>query len=72
MFGQSYSMPSSVISTFKYFPETKILRITYVSGKIYDYINVSVQVYDALKQSDSKGNYLNKYIKGKYKYEKIN
>lgn len=64
-------MPSSVVSAIKYFPYTATLRIIFVSGTIYDYKNVPEKIYTQMKEAFSKGTYLNKYIKGFYKYEKV-
>ena len=65
-------MPSSVVSTMSYDAARAILRITFVSGIIYDYRNVPEEVYHAMKTSGSKGTYLNRHIKGRYEFEKIN
>ena len=64
-------MPSSVISFFKYDAIKKILKIVYVSGAVYNYLDVPNDVYMQLAKSKSKGTYLNKYIKGRFAYEKI-
>ena len=64
-------MPSSVVRAMHYDPPSKILRIVYVSGMIYDYKDVPERVYKAMKQSGSKGTFLNTRIKGKYEFEKI-
>ena len=65
-------MPSTAISSMNYDPGTATLKITFVTGKIYDYKNVPEEIYYALKTSSSKGIYFNKYIKDKYLFEKIN
>ena len=65
-------MPSSVVSFISYNADTATLRITFVSGIIYDYKNVPEKVYHAMKTSGSKGTYLNQHIKGRYTFEKIN
>ena len=64
-------MPSTVISTINYDPATTTLRITYVSGMIYDYQKVPESIYEAIKSSGAKGIFLNKHIKGKYAFVKI-
>lgn len=64
-------MPSSVVAHMKYDPLTAVLRITFVSGLVYEYMNVPEQVYTSLKISGSKGRFLNRYIKGHYRYKKI-
>ena len=64
-------MPSSVIASAVYKPETCTLRITFVSGLIYEYKQVPKETYEAMITSGSKGVYLNRHIKGKYDFEKI-
>ena len=64
-------MPSTVISSLRYDPESTTLRVIFVSGKVYDYKNVPIEVYKQMKNAPSKGNYLNKHIKGNYDYKKL-
>jgi hypothetical protein len=64
-------MPSTVVSYIHYFPATQILRVSYVSGAVYDYKNVPEEIYKAMKNAFSKGTYLNKYVKGNYSFEKV-
>jgi hypothetical protein len=64
-------MPSSVVSAMKYDRSSHTLRVIYVSGMIYDYKNVPEEVYAAMKIAPSKGTFLNKHIKGKYEFEKV-
>ncbi len=64
-------MPSSVVTAMKYYPDTCILRVIFVSGMVYDYKNVPENVYKAMRSASSKGEFLNKEIKGKYEFEKI-
>jgi hypothetical protein len=64
-------MPSSVVAHISYNASSETLRITYVSGMVYDYKNVPEKIYHEMKNSGSKGTYLNQRIKGKYKFEKI-
>lgn len=65
-------MPSSVISYYKYNPDTENLTIRYVSGLEYCYQKVPEKVFKEFKASISKGRYLNYHIKGKFDYRKIN
>ena len=55
----------------KYIEQAATLRITYTSGKVYDYKNVSPDVYEEMKKAESKGTFLNYQIKGKYKFKKV-
>jgi len=65
-------MPSSVVSAFFYDSLSSTLRVIFTSGLIYDYINVPLTIYEAMKTSTSKGRYLNQHIKGHYEFRKIN
>lgn len=64
-------MPSSVVKTYEYFPESEILRIIYQSGAIYDYFEVSKEISEKFREARSKGQFLNYVIKRKYRFRKI-
>jgi hypothetical protein len=64
-------MPSTVISTFTYDPETRSLRIEFRSGLVYEYLDVPQMVFDDMKNSPAKGIYLNRHIKGHYEFRKL-
>lgn len=64
-------MPSTVVANMTYDAVTSTLRINFVSGLVYDYKKVPVEIYQAMKTSGSKGTYLNRYVKGNYKFKKI-
>lgn len=67
---QNCRMPSSVIRKYFYKPELQILTIVYISGAVYDYLDVPQEVFDDFRAAFSKGTYLNKNIKSYFKYEK--
>ncbi|MBC7686786.1 MAG: KTSC domain-containing protein [Aquabacterium sp.] len=62
-------MPSSVIAAMHYQKTTSTLRITFISGLVYNYQNVPEEIYIAMKESDLKGTFLNTVIKSSYAYE---
>jgi KTSC domain len=64
-------MPSSVIRYYHYYPDEQRLRVTYLSGAVYDYLGVPAGVYAAMKAYQSKGTFLNREIKGHYPFQKI-
>jgi len=64
-------MPSSVVSALHYDPVSTTLRVIFISGKVYDYNKVPLEVYKAMKNAASKGSYLNRHIKGYYDYKKL-
>jgi hypothetical protein len=64
-------MPSTVISSINYEPETLTLIIRYISGITYRYKEVPEKVYKELRASISKGRYLNHHIKNRYHFERV-
>lgn len=63
-------MPSSVISKYYYKPELRILTIVYISGAVYDYLDVPQEVFDEFRSAYSKGVYLNAEIKQRFGFNK--
>jgi hypothetical protein len=64
-------MPSTVIASFDYDEANETLQVKYVSGKMYNYKNVPLTVYQLMRSSFAKGIFLNRYIKGKYPFEEV-
>lgn len=64
-------MPSTVIKSYLYEPQSQTLRIIYQSGAVYEYLNVPEVEFLQFKSAFSKGIYLNTNIKKKYKFLKI-
>lgn len=64
-------MPSTVISSMQYFKDRSVLRIRFVSGMIYDYLQVPEKIYVAMKNATSKGSFLNRHIKNYYSFQKV-
>jgi hypothetical protein len=64
-------MPSTVVKNMQYDAVTQTLKIVFVSGMIYEYENVPLNVYQSMKASKSKGKYLNEHIKNKFEFIKL-
>jgi hypothetical protein len=59
---------SSVISDVEYWPKVKELFIHFrKTGKLYAYQNVPQNVYNGLRDSDSRGKYFNQNISKRFK-----
>jgi hypothetical protein len=65
-------MPSTVVADMTYDEKGKKLRIRFVSGLVYEYLEVPETVVSSMRQSGSKGTFLNRHIKGHYKYRRLN
>lgn len=57
---------SSVIASINYNSKTRITRVVFVSGKIYDYRSIPEHIVEEWKNSSSLGTYFNQNIKGQY------
>jgi hypothetical protein len=64
-------MPSSVIRSYQHDADKNILTITFVSGTVYQYLNVPESVYLKMKARISKGIFFNQHIKDKYEAVKV-
>lgn len=64
-------MPSSVILKYKYDATGKALEITFVSGAVYVYKEITLTVFERFRQAKSKGIFFNKYIKPKFTFERV-
>jgi len=61
---------SSVIDEVGYDEATQALTLKFDSGETYEYKAVPKAVYDELMAAESKGQYFQKNIKGKYEFQK--
>lgn len=48
-----------------------ILRILFVTGRLYDYLDVPRENWAALQAASSKGRYFNFHIRGQYRYRRL-
>ncbi|MBR0993336.1 KTSC domain-containing protein [Bradyrhizobium japonicum] len=64
-------MPSSVIRFFRYAPDRRELKVTFVSGRIYAYEGVPAEVAAAFGEARSKGTFFNRNIRDLYVYRDI-
>ncbi len=64
-------MPSSVIRFFRYAPDTRELKVTFVSGRLYVYEDVPPEVAAAFREARSKGTFFNHEIRDRYTYRDV-
>ncbi|KEQ31703.1 KTSC domain-containing protein [Pedobacter antarcticus] len=65
-------MPSTVIQRFSYNYSERILTVNFLSGNVYQYLDVPEEYYEAMLIARSKGKYFNKYIKNHFVFNHIN
>jgi len=64
-------MPSTAIANMKYYAASSVLHVVFLSGAEYEYKDVPLAIYNAMKRAKSKGRFLNLKIKGNYSFRKI-
>jgi hypothetical protein len=62
---------SSNLSRIRYDEGSNTLEIEFQGGRVYQYFDVPLQVFEGLRNADSHGQYFNTYIKGHYRYARI-
>jgi hypothetical protein len=59
------------ISSTAYDAASKVLKVSFGSGEVYEYTGVPQEVVDLLGKAESKGKAFNDLIKGKFPAKKI-
>ncbi|RPI17370.1 MAG: KTSC domain-containing protein [Ignavibacteriae bacterium] len=57
------NVTSSSIKSYGYDKQLRILRVWFLNGHVYDYIDVPNRIFERLQESPSKGEYINRIIK---------
>ena len=68
---QRDSVASSNLASVGYDSETQTLEVEFVSGSIYQYYNVSENIYEELMRAGSKGIFFHQYIRNDYPYSRV-
>jgi hypothetical protein len=68
---ESLTVDSSAISEVAYYPNVEKLMVLFISGKMYEYLNVPNHVMNGLREAPSKGKFLNKYVLAQYRFKKL-
>ena len=64
---QSKRVASTVIAEVRYLDENETLEVLFHNGRVYRYLDVPPEEYDALIHSDSVGKYFNQEIRTRYR-----
>jgi KTSC domain-containing protein len=64
-------MPSTAIAGIQYDSDRQRLFVTFVTGRVYEYIDVPLYVVKAFRSAFSKGTYFNSYIRDRYDYREL-
>ncbi len=62
---------SSNVARISYDADNATLEVEFHNGSIYQYYEVSQNVWDDFKVAPSKGQFIHQYLKGKYRYARV-
>ena len=62
---------SSNLASIGYDSQTLTLEVCFKSGRIYQYFDVPENIYDGLRATGSPGGYLNRNVKGNFRYARV-
>lgn len=65
------TVASSNIASVGYDEKTETLEVEFLSGAVYQYYGVPKNIHEELMKAQSKGQFLNTYIKNAYPYSRV-
>lgn len=64
-------MPSTAIAKIEYDDQRERLTVTFVTGRIYEYVDVPSEVAASFQSAGSKGTFFNSYIRDRYDFREM-
>lgn len=64
-------MPSTAIKNIEYHATRARLTVTFVTGRIYEYVDVPSEVAASFRSAFSKGTFFNSYIRDRYDFREL-
>ena len=64
-------MPSTAIANIEYDDRRERLTVTFVTGRIYEYVDVPSEVAASFQSAPSKGTFFNSYIRDRYDFREM-
>lgn len=68
---QRTTVSSSNIAEIGYDANLRVLEVLFHNGGLYQYFDVPQSEYESLMNANSHGQYLNRNIKGQFRYARI-
>lgn len=62
---------SSNVMSIGYDEFSQILRVQFLNGGVYDYLNVPIHIFHALIEAPSKGTFLNHNVKNQFPHNRV-
>jgi hypothetical protein len=64
-------MPSTAIANIEYDRTRERLTVTFVTGRIYEYVDVPSEVAASFQSAFSKGTFFNSYVRDRYDFREL-
>lgn len=64
-------MPSTAVANIEYDQSRGRLIVTFVTGRIYEYVDVPSEVAASFQSAFSKGTFFNSYIRDRYDFREL-
>jgi KTSC domain len=64
-------MPSKVVADIEYDQKSQRLKVSFVTGRTFEYIDVPADVAASFQSAFSKGTFFNGYIRDRYDFREI-
>ena len=64
-------MPSTAVANIEYDQRRERLTVTFVTGRIYEYVDVPLEVAASFQSSFSKGTFFNSYVRDRYDFREL-
>jgi len=64
-------MSSNAVADIRYDRVRERLTVTFVTGRIYEYVDVPVEVAASFQSAFSKGTFFNTYIRDRYDFREV-
>ncbi len=64
-------MPSTAIRRYAYDEATRLLTVTFITGRIYIYEDVPPQLYADFRAATSKGAFFNHHIRDRFAFREL-
>ncbi len=64
-------MPSTAVAKIEYDQTRQRLTVTFLTGRIYEYVDVPAEVAASFQSAYSKGTFFNSYIRDRYDFREL-
>ena len=64
-------MPSTAIANIEYDATRERLTVTFVTGRIYEYVDVPSEVAASFQSAFSKGTFFNSFVRDRYDFREL-